>query len=110
MDEQTNKDQASHSCCSGGMCGMCCHKGGRFSLLRVLLGLVVVILIFAFGFALGRMSGFSHFRGGFGSGNMMYYRGNPTLQDPGYQYQIQTQPSGMMRFYAPQAASTTPTK
>ncbi len=73
MDQPTEtKDSRSHDCSCG--MGGCHGHWGRFSLLRILLALIVAVLLFVFGFALGRVSG-----GRFRAGNMMYYRGGAPL-------------------------------
>lgn len=108
MDQTTdNKDFQPHPHSHD----MCCGHWGGHGPLRWLLCLVAVVLIFAFGFALGRLSGFGHsrgFRGGYG--NMMYFRGQPMM--PGYQ--LNQTPGGlpgrgMMQFYGT-APTTTPAK
>jgi hypothetical protein len=60
--DKKNCDMCGHSC-AGGSCGGCgmqmhgCH-GGRHHIVRMILKLILVALIFCFGFNLGQMTGF----------------------------------------------------
>lgn len=61
--DKKNCDMCGHSC-AGGSCGGCggmqmhgCH-GGRHHIVRMILKLILIALIFCFGFNLGQMTGF----------------------------------------------------
>jgi len=63
-------EMCEHSC-AGGSCsygmhgGHGCH-GGKFGIVRLLLKLILIALIFMFGFSLGQMTGF--IKAGYGEG------------------------------------------
>ena len=101
MDQQTEGKNTQSPSCSCGMGGCHCHgRFGRFSWLRALIALVIAILLFMFGFALGRVSG-SRSR----AGNMMYRRGTPMMR-----YYPTGAPGTMMPYGNQPSATTTPAK
>ena len=63
-------------CCGGGMCGGgscggmgCMHgcHGGKHHLVKIILKLIIIGIIFCFGFRLGAMTGFLKAQSGYGS-------------------------------------------
>lgn len=107
MDQQTENKGPHAPSCSCGMCGkgacghMCCGHWGKPSWLRSLIALVIAVLLFVFGFALGRLGG-GHFRY---SGNMMYRGGMPMMR-----YYPVGNPGAMMQRGVPPTATSTSAK
>ena len=86
------------------MGGCHCHgHGGKFLWLRALIALVVAVLLFVFGFALGRVSGFGRYSR---AGNMMNYRGGGSIMR-GYPYRT---PGTMLPYGNQPTATSTPAK
>lgn len=61
-----------HGSMHGGMC-CCCHGGGRFSILRVVIGVLLLIFVFWFGVKVGEVK--SLFGGGYQGRYMMIHYG-----------------------------------
>ena len=92
MDKKCG-EMCGHSC-AGGSCGGCCDMqmhgchgchGGKRHLLKVLLKLIILALIFMFGFNLGQMTGFikaEYGRGALGGGNNWRMMGGYTTPTP----------------------------
>ena len=57
-----------HGSMHGGMC-CCCHGGGRFSILRIVIGVLLLIFVFWFGVKVGEVK--SLFYGGYQGRSMM---------------------------------------
>ncbi len=111
MDNKANQTGHPEGCrcmvCTCRGCG-CRHWGGRFSLLRVLIGIIILIFVFCAGFALGDLKGSLQ---GYGRHSGYRMMGTP--------YYMNYPGQGMMRGYygnsaggvgnvAPQATGTAP--
>lgn len=92
IDKKNCGEMCGHSCAGGscgGSCGMQMHgcHGGRRHIVRMILKLILIALIFCFGFNLGQMTGFikaEYGRGinNYGYGMMRGYNSNGIIQTP----------------------------
>jgi hypothetical protein len=89
MDNKENKDGSKACACMtchdhgsmhGGMC-CCCGRGGRFSILRIVIGLLLLIFVFWFGVKVGEVKVL--FGGGYGGRSMMMRSGYGGYVNPG---------------------------
>ena len=112
---EETKDQHCEDCCGH------CHThgmGGKYHLLRWVLGVAIILIVFWLGFKLGEFKGYfgsydgSYFGRGYGRGMMMNYfePGDNTYYLRTRQQQDQTPWSGGMMWQQAPASSTTPTK
>jgi hypothetical protein len=110
---EENKEKSYENCC-----GNCCSAGhmhgmgGKYHLLRWMLGLAIIIIVFWLGFKLGEFKGYFDDYGygkGFGRGMMNYgTNNNDYLQFRKTRNQDYVYPPMMWQWQQP--ASTTPTK
>ena len=109
MDDNKHCEECCGHCCGmGHMHGM----GGKYHLLRWLLGVAIIIIVFWMGFKLGEFKGYfansdGYYGRGFGHG-MMYFGADNTDYFPARQYRNQNLEYQPMMWQLP--STTTPAK